>query len=144
MNAGHHDAAWRHPRTQPERITDLSYFQELARTAERGKLDSLFLADGVALWGNARYNAVGGFEPLTLLSALAVATEHIGLIATVSTTFNEPFHVARKFASLDHLSGGRAAGTSSPRAMSPRPGTSAARSIWSTRCATSVPPSSWM
>ncbi|WP_328404064.1 LLM class flavin-dependent oxidoreductase [Streptomyces sp. NBC_00390] len=108
MNAGHHDAAWRHPLTQPERITDLSYFQELARTAERGKLDSLFLADGVALWGNARYNAVGGFEPLTLLSALAVATEHIGLIATVSTTFNEPFHVARKFASLDHLSGGRA------------------------------------
>ncbi|MFI1393545.1 LLM class flavin-dependent oxidoreductase [Streptomyces sp. NPDC020681] len=108
MNAGHHDAAWRHPRTQPERITDLSYFQELARIAERGRLDSLFLADGVALWGNARYNAVGGFEPLTLLSALAVATEHIGLIATVSTTFNEPFHVARKFASLDHLSGGRA------------------------------------
>lgn len=108
MNAGHHDAAWRHPRTQPERITDLSYFQELARTAERGRLDSLFLADGVALWGNARYNAVGGFEPLTLLSALAVATEHIGLIATVSTTFNEPFHLARKFASLDHISGGRA------------------------------------
>lgn len=108
MNAGHHDAAWRHPRTEPERITDLSYFQELARTAERGRLDSLFLADGVALWGNARYNAVGGFEPLTLLSALAVATEHIGLIATVSTTFNEPFHVARKFASLDHISGGRA------------------------------------
>ncbi len=108
MNVGHHDAAWRHPRTQPERITDLSYFQEVARTAERGKLDSLFLADGVALWGNARFNAVGGFEPLTLLSALAVATEHIGLIATVSTTFNEPFHVARKFASLDHLSGGRA------------------------------------
>ncbi|MCX4585670.1 LLM class flavin-dependent oxidoreductase [Streptomyces sp. NBC_01481] len=108
MNAGHHDAAWRHPRTQPERITDISYFQELARTAERGRLDSLFLADGVALWGNARYNAVGGFEPLTLLSALAVATERIGLIATVSTTFNEPFHVARKFASLDHISGGRA------------------------------------
>ncbi|MEU3923096.1 LLM class flavin-dependent oxidoreductase [Streptomyces sp. NPDC029004] len=108
MNAGHHDAAWRHPRTQPERITEISYFQELARTAERGRLDSLFLADGVALWGNARYNAVGGFEPLTLLSALAVATEHIGLIATVSTTFNEPFHVARKFASLDHISGGRA------------------------------------
>ncbi|MEV6654490.1 LLM class flavin-dependent oxidoreductase [Streptomyces sp. NPDC051219] len=108
MNAGHHDAAWRHPRTQPERITDLAYFQELARTAERGKLDSLFLADGLTLWGNARYNAVGGFEPLTLLSALAAATEHIGLIATVSTTFNEPFHVARKFASLDHLSNGRA------------------------------------
>ncbi|MFD7611461.1 LLM class flavin-dependent oxidoreductase [Streptomyces sp. NPDC059828] len=108
MNAGHHDAAWRHPRTQPERITDLRYFQHLALTAERGLLDSVFLADGLALWGKVRHNALGGFEPLTLLSALAAVTEHVGLIATVSTTFNEPFHIARKFASLDHLSGGRA------------------------------------
>ncbi|MFF1409947.1 LLM class flavin-dependent oxidoreductase [Streptomyces sp. NPDC058289] len=108
MNAGHHDAAWRHPSSSPERITDLRYFQELARTAERGLLDSIFFADGVALWGKARYNAVGGFEPLTLLSAIAAVTEHIGLIATVSTTFNEPYNLARKFASLDHISGGRA------------------------------------
>ncbi|MGW6564043.1 LLM class flavin-dependent oxidoreductase [Streptomyces sp. NPDC054975] len=108
MNAGHHDAAWRHPLTSPERVIDVTYFQELARTAERGLLDSVFLADGLALWGNARYNALGGFEPLTLLSALATATERIGLIATVSTTFHEPFTVARAFASLDHLSGGRA------------------------------------
>ncbi|MCF3171978.1 LLM class flavin-dependent oxidoreductase [Streptomyces sioyaensis] len=108
MNAGHHDAAWRHPRTQPERVTDLRYFQQLAQTAERGKLDSVFFADGLALWGKVRHNALGGFEPLTLLSALAAVTEHVGLIATVSTTFNEPFHTARKFASLDHISGGRA------------------------------------
>ncbi|WP_414505319.1 LLM class flavin-dependent oxidoreductase [Streptomyces sp. NEAU-L66] len=108
MNAGHHDAAWRHPRTQPERLTDLRYFQHLAQTAERGKLDSIFFADGLALWGKVKHNALGGFEPLTLLSALATVTERIGLIATVSTTFNEPFHTARKFASLDHLSGGRA------------------------------------
>ncbi|MGW2403237.1 LLM class flavin-dependent oxidoreductase [Streptomyces sp. NPDC001739] len=108
MNAGHHDAAWRHPRTQPERVTDLRYFQQLAQTAERGRLDSIFFADGLALWGKVRHNALGGFEPLTLLSALATVTEHIGLIATVSTTFNEPFHTARKFASLDHISGGRA------------------------------------
>ncbi|WP_405422484.1 LLM class flavin-dependent oxidoreductase [Streptomyces erythrochromogenes] len=108
MNAGHHDAAWRHPASAPERVTDLKYFQELARTAERGRLDSIFFADGLALWGKARYNALGGFEPLTLLSAIAAVTEHIGLIATVSTTFNEPFHLARKFASLDHISGGRA------------------------------------
>ncbi|MGP3948804.1 LLM class flavin-dependent oxidoreductase [Streptomyces sp. 7N604] len=108
MNAGHHDAAWRHPRTQPEPVTDLRYFQQLARTAERGLIDSVFLADGLALWGNVRHNALGGFEPLTLLSALAAVTEHVGLIATVSTTFNEPFHTARKFASLDHISGGRA------------------------------------
>ncbi|MGW7362512.1 LLM class flavin-dependent oxidoreductase [Streptomyces sp. NPDC054841] len=108
MNAGHHDAAWRHPRTQPERVTDLRYFQELAQIADRGKLDSVFFADGLALWGKIRHNALGGFEPLTLLSALAAVTEHVGLIATVSTTYNEPFHTARKFASLDHLSGGRA------------------------------------
>ncbi|MFF9405055.1 LLM class flavin-dependent oxidoreductase [Streptomyces anandii] len=108
MNAGHHDAAWRHPRAQPERVTDLRYFQQLAQTAERGLLDSVFLADGLALWGKVRHNALGGFEPLTLLSALAAVTEHVGLIATVSTTFNEPFHTARKFASLDHISGGRA------------------------------------
>ncbi|MEU8436806.1 LLM class flavin-dependent oxidoreductase [Streptomyces sp. NPDC029216] len=108
MNAGHHDAAWRHPAASPERVTDLSYFQELARTAERGRLDSVFFADGLALWGKARYNALGGFEPLTLLSAIAAVTSHIGLIATVSTTFNDPYNLARKFASLDHISGGRA------------------------------------
>ncbi len=108
MNAGHHDAAWRHPLTSPERVTDLGYFQELARAAERGRLDSLFLADGLALPGTVRHNALGGLEPLTLLSALAAVTERIGLIATVSTTYNEPFTTARAFASLDHLSGGRA------------------------------------
>ncbi|WP_437344892.1 LLM class flavin-dependent oxidoreductase [Streptomyces tubercidicus] len=78
MNAGHHDAAWRHPRTQPERLTDLRYFQHLAQTAERGKLDSIFFADGLALWGKVKHNALGGFEPLTLLSALATVTERIG------------------------------------------------------------------
>ncbi|MFI9593240.1 LLM class flavin-dependent oxidoreductase [Nonomuraea sp. NPDC052265] len=108
MGVGHHEAAWRHPRTEPSRLTDVRHYQELARIAERGKLDSLFLADGVALQGDVRHNALGGLEPLTLLAALASVTDHIGLIATVSTTYNEPFHVARKFASLDHISGGRA------------------------------------
>jgi FMN-dependent oxidoreductase (nitrilotriacetate monooxygenase family) len=105
---GHHEAAWRHPGTDPHRATTLKHYVDIARTAERGKLDSLFLADSVALWGNVRYNSHTLFEPLTLLSALAGATEHIGLIATASTTYNEPYHLARKFASLDHLSGGRA------------------------------------
>lgn len=108
MTPGHHDAAWRHPDSQPHRATDVTYFQELARTAERGKLDSIFFADGLAVWHRIGSNVSGGLEPLTLLSAIAVATEHIGLIATASTTFNEPFHLARKFASLDHISGGRA------------------------------------
>ncbi|MFC4005923.1 LLM class flavin-dependent oxidoreductase [Nonomuraea purpurea] len=108
MGVGHHEAAWRHPRTEPARLTDVRHYQELARIAERGRLDSVFLADGVALNGDVRHNALDRLEPLTLLSALAAVTDHIGLIATVSTTYNEPFHVARKFASLDHISGGRA------------------------------------
>ena len=105
---GHHDAAWRHPDSQPHRVTDVAYFQELARTAERGLLDSIFFADGLAVWGRLRSNVSGGLEPLTLLAAISAVTKHVGLIATASTTFNEPFHLARKFASLDHISGGRA------------------------------------
>ncbi|MEU4580330.1 LLM class flavin-dependent oxidoreductase [Nonomuraea sp. ATR24] len=108
MGVGHHEAAWRHPLTEPARLADVRHYQELARIAEAGKLDSVFLADGVALQADVRHNALGGLEPLTLLSALAAVTDHVGLIATVSTTYNEPFHVARKFASLDHISGGRA------------------------------------
>ncbi|GII62110.1 monooxygenase [Sphaerisporangium krabiense] len=108
MGVGHHEAAWRHPRADPSRLTDVRHYQNLARIAERGRLDSVFFADGLALWGNVGYNALGAPEPLTLLAAIATATEHIGLIATVSTTYNEPFHVARKFASLDHISKGRA------------------------------------
>lgn len=100
-NAGHHALAWRHPAAQPERTLDLNFYQQLAQTAERGLLDSLFLSDSYSGTGRR-------FEPFTLLSALAASTKHFGLIATVNTTYNESFHVARKFASLDHLSGGRA------------------------------------
>ncbi|NUR58992.1 MAG: LLM class flavin-dependent oxidoreductase [Catenulispora sp.] len=108
MTPGHHDAAWRHPDSQPHRATDVTYFQQLAQTAERGKLDSIFFADGLAVWGRLRSNVSGGLEPLTLLAAIAAVTSRVGLIATASTTFNEPFHLARKFSSLDHISGGRA------------------------------------
>ncbi|RCW44169.1 FMN-dependent oxidoreductase (nitrilotriacetate monooxygenase family) [Paenibacillus prosopidis] len=108
MNAGHHEAAWRHPDTEPHSITDIRYFQRLAQTAEQAKFDSLFLADGLAINKNIKHGAFVGLEPFTLLSALAAVTERIGLIGTVSTTYNEPFHVARKFASLDHISNGRA------------------------------------
>ena len=108
MSVGHHEAAWRHADTQPENVTSLRHFQRLAQTAERAKLDSLFLADGLATWSRGGHSLMGGLEPFTLLSALAASTESIGLIGTVSTTYNKPFHVARKFASLDHISGGRA------------------------------------
>ncbi|WFE64769.1 LLM class flavin-dependent oxidoreductase [Micromonospora sp. WMMD714] len=108
LGVGHHEAAWRHPRTDPGRVTDLRHFQELARTAERGTLDSVFLADSLAVGPAVRHNIQAVFEPLTLLAALATVTTHVGLIATVSTSYHEPFTTARTFASLDHLSGGRA------------------------------------
>lgn len=106
---GHHEAAWRHPSSPVQDIIDFSHFQRLAQKAEQAKLDSLFLADRYATSRKAvKYGAISGLEPLTLLSALAVVTSRIGLIGTVSTSFNEPFNVARRFASLDHLSKGRA------------------------------------
>ena len=112
---GHHVASWRHPDSQKDAGINFQHYKEIAQTAERGKFDMIFLADSVsvrrasmeALSRSAQY--IANFEPLTLLSALSVVTDHIGLAATASTSYNEPYHVARKFASLDHLSGGRAA-----------------------------------
>ncbi|KQN99145.1 LLM class flavin-dependent oxidoreductase [Paenibacillus sp. Leaf72] len=108
MSTGHHEASWRHPDSTPERAVDVHYYVKLAQTAERGKLDSIFLADSYGLPPTIQYKVLQGLEPFTLLSALAMATKHIGLIGTASTTYNEPFHIARKFASLDLISGGRA------------------------------------
>ncbi|MBW7473370.1 LLM class flavin-dependent oxidoreductase [Paenibacillus oenotherae] len=107
LNTGHHEASWRHRDTLPRQAADVHYYKRLAQTAERGLLDSLFLSDAYGLPPTIRYKVLQGLEPFTLLSALAVATERIGLIGTASTTYNEPFHIARKFASLDHISGGR-------------------------------------
>src|ERR1700731_3649512 len=111
---GHHVASWRHPRAPADAGINFAHYLEITRTAERGKFDLVFLADNLgvrqahmeALSRSAQY--IANFEPLTLLSALATHTTHIGLVATASTSYNEPFHVARKFASLDWLSGGRA------------------------------------
>jgi FMN-dependent oxidoreductase (nitrilotriacetate monooxygenase family) len=108
MGVGHHEAAWRHPATDPQLLTDVAHYQNLARTAERGTFDSVFLADGVQIWGDVAHTAAGRFEPLTLLTAIATVTEHIGLIGTASTGFSEPYNLARAFSSLDHISGGRA------------------------------------
>ncbi|MEY9964554.1 FMN-dependent oxidoreductase (nitrilotriacetate monooxygenase family) [Streptacidiphilus sp. MAP12-16] len=109
MGVGHHEAAWRHPRTDPANLSSLAHFQRLAATAEAAAFDSVFLADGVEGPDPRQGNAwISHFEPFTLLSALAVSTERIGLIGTVSTGFTEPYNLARQFASLDHLSNGRA------------------------------------
>lgn len=108
MNTGHHEASWRLPESDPYAHVDLDHYVRLARTAERGTFDSLFLADGPQLWSSLAQRPAGALEPLTLLTALATATEHIGLIATASTSYNSPYNLARTFASLDIISGGRA------------------------------------
>jgi len=108
LDVGHHEAAWRLPESDPYAGADVEHFKRLARIAERGKLDSLFLADVPALWQSFEQRPNAVLEPTVLLTALAGATEHIGLIATASTSYNEPYNLARRFASLDHVSGGRA------------------------------------
>ena len=104
---GHHEASWRHPQASPRAMTDIRYFQELAQKAEAGLFDSIFLADQLALADDAASAPRTWLEPITALGALAVSTSRIGLIATASTTYTEPFNLARQFASLDHISGGR-------------------------------------
>ncbi|MGW7262935.1 LLM class flavin-dependent oxidoreductase [Streptomyces sp. NPDC054842] len=108
MNTGHHEASWRLPESDPHASVDLAHYRGLARIAERGTFDSLFLADGPVLFNSVGQRPSGALEPITLLTALATATEHIGLIATASTSYNSPYNLARRLASLDHLSGGRA------------------------------------
>ena len=112
MQTGHHVAAWRHPEAQADAGHNFQHYAQLARIAEQAKFDAIFFADGVSVRDTdlnslSRTARADHFEPLTLLAALSVVTEKIGLIATVSTTFNEPYNLARKFASLDQLSGGR-------------------------------------
>ncbi|PBB66162.1 nitrilotriacetate monooxygenase [Mesorhizobium sp. WSM4312] len=110
---GHHIAAWRHPKAHVTAGIDIDHYIQLARTAEAAKFDMIFCEDAAGL----REANVGiasqtsrsiGFEPISLLSALAVQTSRIGLVSTASTSYNEPYGLARTFLSLDHLSGGRA------------------------------------
>ncbi len=106
--AGHHVSSWRLPDAEAGG-ENLGLLQRIAQTAERGKFDLFFLADGLTTGPDAHPSTVVRLEPLSLLAALAMSTHHIGLASTASTTYGEPFHTARVFASLDHLSGGRAA-----------------------------------
>jgi FMN-dependent oxidoreductase (nitrilotriacetate monooxygenase family) len=108
-----HTGAWRYPGAFADANFNFGHLKRFAQTLERGRFDALFMADHLAvlnmpLEALKRSHTVTSFEPFTLLSALATATEHIGLVATASTTFDEAYHIARRFASLDHISGGRA------------------------------------
>jgi alkanesulfonate monooxygenase len=108
-----HTGAWRYPGAFPDANFNFAHLKRFAQTLERGRFDAFFMADHLAvlnmpLEALKRSHTVTSFEPFTLLSALATVTEYIGLVATGSTTFDAPYHIARRFASLDHLSGGRA------------------------------------
>ncbi len=105
LGTGVNSVAWRLPDSNAERLYDLDLFTEVAQRAEAAKIHSLFLSDGLT---TSAHKPGGHFEPLTFLTALAARTQHIGLVATASTTYNEPFNLARQLASLDHLSRGRA------------------------------------
>jgi|BarGraIncu00222A_1022003.scaffolds.fasta_scaffold09381_3 FMN-dependent oxidoreductase (nitrilotriacetate monooxygenase family) len=108
-----HTGAWRYPGAYPDANFNFAHLKRFAQKLERGRFDAFFMADHLAVLNMPidalkRSHTVTSFEPFTLLSALAVVTERLGLIATASTTFDAPFHIARRFASLDHISGGRA------------------------------------
>ena len=105
---GHHEASWRDPTSTALPLTDIRYYIDCAQKAEAAHFDSIFLADILALPDDIDSAARCWLEPVTTLAALAVATTHLGLIATASTTYSEPFNLARQFASIDHVSGGRA------------------------------------
>ncbi|MGH7046891.1 MAG: LLM class flavin-dependent oxidoreductase [Stellaceae bacterium] len=108
LGTGNHSAGWRYPGAATSNL-DLAVTQQIAQIAERGKFDLLFISDGLVMDPGDHPSFLCRFEPTTLISALSTATRHIGLGATVSTSFGEPYHVARTFASIDHLSQGRAA-----------------------------------
>lgn len=109
MGVGMHLGAWRLRAGDPFDYLDLEFYEHIAKTAERGILHGLFLADTLALSEeNLERPNLGALDPIVVLSALASVTDRLGLVATSSTTFNEPFNLARRFSALDHLSGGRA------------------------------------
>ncbi len=105
---GSNMASWRHPHADADATINLDYFKTLTRRAEAAKFDFAFFGDGLYISEKSHPNFLNRFEPLTLLAALAMVTTHIGLAATLSTTYSDPYTVARQFASIDHLSNGRA------------------------------------
>lgn len=107
MSTGHHEASWRLPESNPLAHVDIEHYIRLAQTAERGLFDSIFFADSPVLQGDPGRRPVGKLEPTILLTAIALRTRRIGLIATASTSYNDPYNLARRFASVDWVSGGR-------------------------------------
>jgi FMN-dependent oxidoreductase (nitrilotriacetate monooxygenase family) len=109
QSRGHHETAWDHPGADPRSLMDISYYTDLAQRTEAAKFDSIFFADVLMLTEDAMQTGRFWPDPVIMLSAIAMATSRIGLIATGSSTYSEPYNLARQFASIDHISGGRAA-----------------------------------
>ncbi|MFS0837465.1 LLM class flavin-dependent oxidoreductase [Paenibacillus sp. 1P03SA] len=105
---GGNPAMWRHPDAQPDASVNFELYKKWVRKAEAGKFDLIFIADGLYINEKSIPHFLNRFEPITILSALAAVSTHIGLVGTLSTSYSEPFTVARQFASLDAISGGRA------------------------------------
>ena len=108
LHSGVYASAWRLPESDPRACFDVGHYVRVARIAERGKLDAIFLADTPAITDRIDYRPFLSMEPTIVLATVAASTSHIGLIATASTTYNEPYNIARRFATLDLASGGRA------------------------------------
>src|SRR4051794_34910338 len=99
---------WRHPDSLPNASTNWDFYKKQAHIAEVGKMDFIFIADSVSINQNSSPHYLNRFEPMTILSAIAGNTNHIGLVGTVTVSYSEPYTLARQFASLDHISHGRA------------------------------------
>lgn len=107
IGTGMHVASWRHPTSNPNASIDVKALQRLSKIAEKGKFDLAFVADSLAINHESHPQILNRFDPIVLITALAAATEKIGIGATASTTYSEPYVLARQFASVDHISGGR-------------------------------------
>lgn len=149
MATGHHIAAWRHPGAQADAGVNIDHYIELAQTAERGLFDQVFVADspGIRNHGDhesfSRQGRLSHFEPVTLWAALSAVTQHIGFVATASTTYEDPYLLARKFASLDHISKGRAAWNVVTTSADNVHGNFGLNAHPTPRCATNAPTSLW-
>lgn len=132
-------SAWRHPAAQADASINFNFVTQTALKAEEGKLDFIFVADGLYINEKSIPHFLNRFEPLTVLSALAAVTRRLGLVGTLSTSYSEPFTTARQFASLDHLSQDGRGGMSSLRRWKGRRKTSPGPSIRIMRCAIALP-----
>ena len=108
LHSGFVPSAWRVPEADPRAFVDVQHYVRVAQIAEAGKLDAVFLADNAAIVDQIHFRPITALEPTVLLACIAGGTTHIGLIGTASTSYNEPYNIARRFATLDHVSDGRA------------------------------------